>query len=34
VLKQYGGVSTPLDAQKLYTNDFVPTGAEYIPPQA
>jgi len=34
VLKNYGGVTTPLDAQKLYTNEFVPTGAEYIPPQA
>lgn len=34
VLKQFGGVTTPLDAQKLYTNEFVPTGAEYIPPQA
>ena len=34
VLKLYGGVTTPLDAHKLYTNDFVPTGAEYVPPQA
>jgi NitT/TauT family transport system substrate-binding protein len=34
VLKQYGGVTTPLEAQKLYTNDFVPNGAEFIPPQA
>ena len=34
VLKLYGGVTTPLDPQKLYTNDFVPTGAEYVPPQA
>ena len=33
VLKQYGGVTAPLDARKLYTNDFVPTGAQYIPPQ-
>lgn len=33
VLKQYGGVTTPLDAKQLYTNDFVPTGAEYVPPQ-
>ena len=32
-LKQYGGVTTPLDAAQLYTNDFVPTGAEYVPPQ-
>ena len=34
VLKQYGGVETPLDAAKLFTNDFVPTGAEYMPPPA
>lgn len=34
VLKLYGGVTAPLDPKKLYTNDFVPTGAEYIPPQA
>jgi NitT/TauT family transport system substrate-binding protein len=33
VLKQYGGVTTPLDARQLYTNEFVPTGAEFIPPQ-
>jgi NitT/TauT family transport system substrate-binding protein len=32
VLKQYGGVTTPLDAQQLYTNDFVPTGAAFVPP--
>jgi NitT/TauT family transport system substrate-binding protein len=32
VLKQYGGVTTPLAAQQLYTNEFVPTGAEFIPP--
>ena len=34
VLKQYGGVTAPLQAQQLYTNDFVPTGAEFIPPPA
>jgi len=34
VLKQYGGVTTPLDAAQLYTNEFVPTGAEFIPPQS
>ncbi len=34
VLKQYGGVTTPLDPATLYTNEFVPTGAEYVPPQA
>ena len=34
VLKQYGGVTAPLQAQQLYTNGFVPTGAEFIPPPA
>jgi NitT/TauT family transport system substrate-binding protein len=33
-LKQYGGVTAPLQAQQLYTNDFVPTGADFIPPPA
>ena len=33
VLKQYGGVTTPLEASQLYTNEFVPSGAEYVPPQ-
>ena len=33
-LKQYGGVKTPLEASQLYTNDFVPTGAQFVPPQA
>jgi NitT/TauT family transport system substrate-binding protein len=33
VLKQYGGVKTPLDAHALFTNEFVPTGADYVPPQ-
>ena len=33
VLKQYGGVTTPLEAAALYTNEFVPTGAVYVPPQ-
>lgn len=33
VLKQYGGVTEPLEAKQLYTNDFTPTGAEFIPPQ-
>jgi NitT/TauT family transport system substrate-binding protein len=33
VLKQYGGVTTPLEAKQLYTNDFAPSGAEYVPPQ-
>jgi NitT/TauT family transport system substrate-binding protein len=33
VLKQYGGVDAPLDTKQIYTNDFVPTGAEFVPPQ-
>ena len=33
VLKLYGGVTTALEASALYTNEFVPTGAEYVPPQ-
>ena len=33
VLKEYGGVTTPLNPGDLYTNDFVPTGAAFIPPQ-
>lgn len=32
VLKQYGGVTTPLEAAQLYTNDFVPSSADLIPP--
>lgn len=31
-LKLYGGVTTPLKASDLYTNDFVPTGAEFVAP--
>jgi NitT/TauT family transport system substrate-binding protein len=34
VLKQYGGVTTPLAASALYTNEFVPSGTEYVPPQS
>lgn len=34
VLKTYGGVTTPLTAAELYTNEFVPTGKEFIPPQS
>jgi NitT/TauT family transport system substrate-binding protein len=34
VLKQYGGVTGPLAAEQLYTNDYVPTGAEFLPPPA
>jgi NitT/TauT family transport system substrate-binding protein len=33
VLKDYGGVTTPLDPAQLYSNEFVPTGAEFVPPQ-
>ena len=33
MLKQYGSVTTPLEASTLYTNEFVPAGAEYVPPQ-
>jgi NitT/TauT family transport system substrate-binding protein len=33
VLKQYGGVTAPLEAGDLYTDEFVPTGAEFVPPQ-
>ncbi len=33
VLKTYGGVTTPLTTSQLFTNDFVPSGAEYVPPQ-
>jgi len=33
VLKQYGGVTTPLEASQLYTNEFVPMAGEFVPPQ-
>jgi NitT/TauT family transport system substrate-binding protein len=33
VLKQYGGATAPLEPSQVFTNDFVPTGAEYVPPQ-
>lgn len=33
VLKEYGGVTAPLAARDLYTNEFVPTGPEYVPPE-
>jgi NitT/TauT family transport system substrate-binding protein len=33
VLKKYGGVSAPPATASLYTNEFVPSGAEYVPPQ-
>jgi NitT/TauT family transport system substrate-binding protein len=34
VLKAYGGVTGPLEASQLFTNDFVPTGNEFLPPPA
>jgi NitT/TauT family transport system substrate-binding protein len=34
VLRQYGGVTMPLQASVLFTNDLVPVGAEFVPPQA
>jgi NitT/TauT family transport system substrate-binding protein len=33
VLKQYAGVTAPLTTSQIYTNEFVPTGAAYVPPQ-
>ena len=33
VLKQYVGTSAPLTTAQLYTNEFVPSGADYVPPQ-
>jgi hypothetical protein len=33
VLKTYGAVTGVLEPAQLYTNEFVPTGNEYIPPQ-
>jgi NitT/TauT family transport system substrate-binding protein len=33
VLKQYGGVATAVATSQVYTNEFVPSGAEYVPPQ-
>jgi NitT/TauT family transport system substrate-binding protein len=33
VLRQYGGVTSTPQTSQLYTNEFVPTGAEYVPPQ-
>ena len=29
ILREYGGVATPLDPKQLYTNEFVPTSADY-----
>jgi NitT/TauT family transport system substrate-binding protein len=33
VLKQFAGVTAPLTTSQLYTNEFVPSGADYTPPQ-
>lgn len=33
VLRQYGGVANPPEPKQLFTNEFVPTGKEFIPPQ-
>ena len=31
VLRNYGGVTSPPDAATLFTNEFVPTGSEFVP---
>jgi NitT/TauT family transport system substrate-binding protein len=33
-LRSYGGVTSPLEAGTLFTNDFVPIEPEFIPPQS
>jgi NitT/TauT family transport system substrate-binding protein len=33
ILKQHAGVTAPLTPSQIYTNEFVPSGAEYVPPQ-
>jgi NitT/TauT family transport system substrate-binding protein len=33
VLKQYGGVATPPSIAQITTNEFVPEGAAFVPPQ-
>jgi NitT/TauT family transport system substrate-binding protein len=33
VLKEYGGLTAPLQASDLFTNEYVPSGAEFVPPQ-
>jgi NitT/TauT family transport system substrate-binding protein len=32
-LHEFGGVTAQLETSELYTNEFVPSGAEYVPPQ-
>jgi NitT/TauT family transport system substrate-binding protein len=33
VLKDYGGVTASLQPDQLFTNEYVPSGAEFVPPQ-
>ena len=33
ILKRNAGVTAPLVPSQIYTNEFVPTGTEYVPPQ-
>jgi len=33
VLKRYRGVSDALEASSLYTNEYVPVGSDFVPPQ-
>ncbi len=33
VLHQYGGVTSPLEPSQLFTNAFIPSGADFVPPQ-
>jgi NitT/TauT family transport system substrate-binding protein len=33
VLREYGGVTASLQPSDVFTNEFVPTGDEYVPPQ-
>ncbi len=34
ILRQYGGVAAPPEPREIYTNELVPTGAEFVPPSA
>lgn len=33
VLHQFGGVTAPISPAELFTNEFVPAGPEFVPPQ-
>ncbi len=33
VLRQFGGATAPLQPSDVFTNEFVPTGSEFVPPQ-